>query len=156
MGKEGTCLESHTTMETGCWIDPNQSPAFKQKENCIAANSHACRSKIVISHIHTNFSCLADNRLVSVTKHLPNSLTMLEIGWKSFRNQWLCFEVVGNLSTSLVIFVSRREIFDNLQMSSEIFGDLQNFSKVFSSLRKLSVNLYKFSFCGDEKSHAFY
>ena len=53
--------------------------------------------------------------------------------------------MVENLSTPLVIFGSRQEIFGNLRKSSKIFGNL----------RKPSLNLRKFRFCGDEKSHAF-
>ena len=71
---------------------------------------------------------------------------MLENGWKSFGNRWPCFEVVQNLSTSSVIFGSHWEI----------FGNLRKWSEMFRELRKPSVNLRKFRFCGDEKSHEFY
>ena len=81
-----------------------------------------------------------------LNEYLPNSLTMLEIGLKSFGNHWPCLEVVENLSTPSVIFGSGREI----------FGDLRESSEIFANLRKPSVNLMKFRFCGDEKSHAFY
>ena len=78
---------------------------------------------------------------------------MLKIGWKSFGNRWPCFEVIENLSTPSVIFGSQREIFSNLRKLSEnLWGSLE----IFRNLWKQSVNLRKFRFCGDEKSHAFY
>ena len=99
------------------------------------------------------------------TEYLPNSLIMLEIGWKlvGYGSRWPCLEAVENLSTPSVIFGSQREFFGNLRKlsenlgrSSEIFGDLRESSEIFANLRKPSVNLMKFRFCGDEKSHAFY
>ena len=41
-----------------------------------------------------------------------------------------CFEALENLSTPLVIFGSRQEIFGNLE-SSEIFGDLRKSLEIF-------------------------
>ena len=35
--------------------------AYTCQQSCIMHESHACRSKIVISRIQTNFSCLTDN-----------------------------------------------------------------------------------------------
>ena len=107
----------------------------------IMRESHACGSKIVNSRIQTNFLRLTDNSehgecnclktFEKSSEHLRNSSIMLEIG-----NRWSCFEVVENLSTPSVIFGIRQEIFSNL--------------------RKPSVSLWKFRFCEDEKSHAFY
>ena len=74
----------------------------------------------------------------------------------SFGNCWPCFEVIANLSTFLVIFRSCHNIFSNLWKLSEIFDDLRKSSKIFRNLRKPLVNLRKFRFWGDEKSHAFY
>ena len=90
------------------------------------------------------------------SEHLRNSLIMLEIGWKSFENRWPCFEVVKNLSTSWVNFGRRQKIFDNLRKSSKILGDLRNSFEIFGNNRKLLVNLQKFRFCLDKKSHTFY
>ena len=84
-------------------------------------------------------------------EHLRNSLIMLEIG-----KHWPCFEVVENLSTPSVIFGRRREIFGNLWKSSEIFSNLLKSSENFGNLPKPSANLWKFRFCEDQKSHAFY
>ena len=110
--------------------------------------SHACRSKIVLSRIQTNFSRLTDNSDCNCLKtfemsseHLRNFLIMLEIGWKSFGNRWPCFEVVEKLSTPSVIFGSHREIFGSLRKSSETFSDLRKSSENFDNLRKPSVNL---------------
>ena len=114
---------------------------FICKLSRIMGESHACGSKIVNSRIQTNFSRLTDNSehgecnclktFEKSSEHLRNSSIMLEIG-----NRWPCFEVVENLSTPSVIFGIRQEIFGNL--------------------RKPSVSLWKFRFCEDEKSHAFY
>ena len=129
----------------------------------IMCESHACGSKIVTSSIQTNFSCLTDNsernylktnkieiQLFFVTfekssDHFRDSLIMLEIGWKSFGNHCrLGFKVVKNLSTPY------------LQKLLETFSNLRKSSEIFDNLWKPSVNLRKFRFCGDEKSHAFY
>ena len=75
---------------------------------------------------------------------------MLEISWKSFGNHCRpCFEVIENLFTPSVIV---RKSWKSL----ETFGDLGKSFKIFGNLWKPSVNLRKFRFCGDEKSHAFY
>ena len=87
-------------------------------------------------------------------EHLQNSLIMLEIGWKFFGNLcWPYFEVIKNISTSLVIVRSLPKIFGSRWKPSAIFGSLL---EIFDNLQKPSVNLKKFSFYGDEKSHAFY
>ena len=62
---------------------------------------------------------------------------MLEIGWKSLYT----FAILWNSS-------------ENLGKLLETFIDLWNFPEMFGNLQKLSVNLRKFRFCGDEKSHA--
>ena len=139
----------------------------------IMRESHACGPKIAISRIQANFVRLTANSECNCLKtdeikknsifffrrkeYLPNSLTILQIGWKSLGNRWPCFEVVKNLSTPSVIFGSQREIFgnlqklsENLQRSSEIFGDFWKSSEIFGNRRKPSVNLQKFRFYGDE------
>ena len=87
---------------------------------------------------------------------------MLKIGWKSFGNHWSCLEVIETLSTPLDIFGSQQEVFGNLRKlsenlwtSSEIFGNFRKSSEIFGNLWKLLVNLRKFRFCGDKKSHTF-
>ena len=116
----------------------------------IMCESRACGSKLVISRIQTNFSCLTDNNecncFKTFEKWSEHLQTMLEICWKSFGNRWPYFEVVQNLSTPSALFGSRRK-------SSAIFGSIP---KNLDNLWKPSVNLWKFRFCEDEKSHAFY
>ena len=121
----------------GLSFQPSLFSPISQHSEYIPSNSHtlcmACRSKIVISHIQTNFSCLTDNsdcncliQFFRLKEHLRTSLVMHEIGWKSFGNCWLCFEVIENFYTPSVIFGSRQEIFSNLRKLSEIFGNLQS------------------------------
>ena len=74
------------------------------------------------------------------SEHLQNSLIMLEIGWKSFGNRWPVLKSSKSFYT-----------FGYLRKSS---GNLRHFSEKFRNLRKSSENLWKFRFCGDEKSHA--
>ena len=98
--------------------------------------SHTCSSKIVISHIQTNFSRLTDNSecncflmFEKLSEHLQNSSIMLEIVWKPlavvagpvlksskiFLHLRLSTEVVGSLRRSF-------EVFGNLWLSSEAVG----------------------------------
>ena len=66
---------------------------------------------------------------------------MLEISWKSFGNHcWPCFEVVKNLSTPLVIFGSRREIFGSCWKPLAIFRTLPKSSAIFRSRRLICGN----------------
>ena len=55
------------------------------------------------------------------------------------------------------------KIFQHLRLSSEVVGkssevvaNLRRSFEIFGNLPKPSVNLRKFRFCGDEKSHVFY
>ena len=57
------------------------------------------------------------------------------------------------------LFKSRRKSLYTsgyLRKSSGIFGDLRMSFENFGNRRKPSVNPQKFSFCGEETSHAFY
>ena len=123
---------------------------FICKLSRIMGESHAFGSKIVNSRIQTNFSRLTDNSehgecnclktFEKSSEHLRNSLTMLEIGWKSFlkslahpvlksskifRHLWLSAEIIGK--------------------SSEVIGNLQRFSEVFRKLRQTSEVIDKAS-----------
>ena len=129
----------------------------------IMCESHAWGSKIVISRIQTNFSrlsykseCNCLKKFEKSSKHLWNSLIMLEIGWKSLGNRWRTW--FWNHQKSFYTFSYLRKSLRNLPKSSEIFGDLRKSFKNFGNLQKASVNLRKFRFCGDEirVSHAFY
>ena len=123
--------------------------------------SHTCRSKIVTSRIQNNFSHLTDNSecnsfltFEKLSEHLRNSLIMLEIDWKSLGNCCPpCFEVIENLSTPLVIVGSCLKIIGSRWKPSKA---LRRSFEIFGNLRKPSLNLRKFRFCRDEKSHAFY
>ena len=123
--------------------------------------SHACGSKIVISRIQTNFSCLSDNSKCNCLKtfekssqHLWNSLVMLKIGWKSFGNCWRA--LFWHCRKSFYTFSYLRKSSGNLPKSSEILGNLQKSFENFGNLRKALVNLQKSRFCVDVKSRAFY
>ena len=142
----------------GLSFQPSLFSPISQHSEYIPANSHtlcmACRSKIVISHIQTNFSCLTDNSecnclqyIWEVVRTSSELLIMLEIGWKSFGTHWHAQ------------FWSRQKsfyTFGNLWKSSKIFGNIRKSFENFGNLWKLLVNFRIFRFCGDEKSCAFY
>ena len=65
---------------------------------------------------------------------------MLEVGWKSFGKSFYTFGYLRKWSR-------------NLRQSSEV---VRRSFEVVGSLRKPLVNLRKFRFCADEKSHPFY
>ena len=132
----------------------------------IMRESHACGSKIVTSHIQTNFSRLTDNgectfnclktdcgvweAIRTSSELLNNAQDLFEIFWKSlpalFWSHWKSFYT----------FTCHWKSSENLRKLLKTFSDLQKFFEIFGNLRKPSVNLRKFRFCGDEKSHVFY
>ena len=131
----------------------------------IMRESHACGSKIVTSHIQSNFSCLTDNgectftcltdygiwEVIRTSSELfNNAQDLFEIFWKSlpalFWSHWKSFYT----------FTSHRKSSENLRKSLKTFSDLQKSFEIFRNLRKPSGSLQKFRFCGDEKSRVFY
>ena len=84
------------------------------------------------------------------SKLFNNAWDWLEILWKSlpalFWSHW----------KSVYTFCYRWKSSENLWKSLETFGDLRKSFEIFGNLQKPSVNLRKFRFCGDEKSHSFY
>ena len=129
----------------------------------IMRESHACGSRIVISHIKSNnFSHLNDNRECNCLKtfktsseHLRNSKNnawdWLEIFWKS-----LACQVFKSSKIFLHLWLSSQVVWK----SSAIFGSHQKSSEVFWKLRQSSEAVGKSSefqvLHGDEKSQAFY
>ena len=118
----------------------------------IMHESHACRSKIVISSIQTNFSRLTDNSEC-------NCLKTDQIKMQVF------FDVREVVRTSSGLFNNARDwlevlksskIFLHLRLSSEVVGkssevvgNIRRSSQVFRNLRQSSEDV-------DEKCHAFY
>ena len=128
----------------------------------IMRESHACGSKIMTSHIQTNFLRLTDNsewtfnclktdygvwEVIRTSSELFNNVQdWFEIFWKSlpalFWSHWKFFYT----------FTCHWKSSENLRKSLKTFSDLQKSFKIFGNLWKSSVNLRKFRFCGDEKS----
>ena len=117
-------------------------------------------SKIVISRIQTNFSWLTENS-VSLRKNRLNKNAI--VFWSSSS----CPNIFGTLikliagpvlksSKSLYTFGYLRKSSGNLRKSLETISDLWNSTEIFGNLWKPLVNLRKFTYCEDEKSHAFY
>ena len=120
--------------------------------------SHACGSKIVISRIQTNFSCLTDtttnNQLYNQNKKCS------ECNWlKAFKkssehlrkNSWGWLEL--NPLEILGPVLKWSKIFLHFRLSLEV---VEKSLALFGSRRNPLVNLWKFGFCEDEKSHSFY
>ena len=113
----------------------------------IMHESHACRSKIVIWHIQTNFSGLTDTsewnclkRFKKLSEHLwNNAQDWLEILWKSSALFWSRRKICLHL---LLFFGSHREIFGNhgnLWQSSEVFQKLRQSSEAVSKSLEIQV-----------------
>ena len=114
--------------------------------SCIMRESHSCRSRIVISHIQTNFSHLTDNSECNCfltfeksSEHLQNSSIMLEIVWKPLE------VVTGPVLKLSKIFLHLRLSSEVVRKSSEVIGSLWRSSEVFRNLWQSSEAVRKSS-----------
>ena len=119
----------------------------------IMRESHACGSRIVISHIKSNnFSHLNDNRECNCLKTFETSSEHLR---NSKNNAWDWLEIFWK-SLACPVFKSSK-IFLHLWLSSQV---VWKSSEVFWKLRQSSEAVGKSSefqvLHGDEKSQAFY